>query len=66
MKKYKVSIIFLLVSIICFLSFNIIGSEVAPDGTLIEPFFLVGIGSFSFVLSIISFIVATVFRMVRK
>lgn len=30
-----------LIAIGCLVTFNIIGSEVASDGTLIEPFFLI-------------------------
>lgn len=38
----------------CFLAFTLIGSEVAPDGTLVEPFFLIPIGYACLALGIIS------------
>lgn len=41
MKKYTVALISLVLSILCGVAYNIIGSEVAADGTLIEPFFLI-------------------------
>jgi len=41
MKKYTIPIVLILISFIGWLSFNVIGSEVANDGTLIEPFFLI-------------------------
>lgn len=54
MKKYLVSIIFTLIGIACSISYNIIGSEIAADGTLVEPFFLIPIGFLSIFLSIIT------------
>ncbi|KAA3596821.1 MAG: DUF3955 domain-containing protein [Calditrichaeota bacterium] len=45
MKKINyVPIILIGLGLCCFVAFNIIGSEIAPDGTLIEPFALVPIG----------------------
>lgn len=41
MKKYVFSLISLTISFGCIAAFNIIGSKVAEDGTLIEPFFLI-------------------------
>lgn len=60
MKKYLFTMIPFILGIICFVSYNIIGSEVAPDGTLIEPFGLIPIGFLLISLSIIvSFIMST-------
>jgi len=39
MKKYLLNLIPFIITIGCVVTFNIIGSEVAPDGTLVEPFF---------------------------
>ncbi len=51
MKKFRLMIVILFsLGISCFLIFNIIGSHVEPDGTLVEPFFLVPIG-FLFIFS---------------
>lgn len=43
MKKNILYSIPFLIAIGCLVIFNIIGSEVAADGTLIEPFFLIPI-----------------------
>ncbi|WGX77546.1 DUF3955 domain-containing protein (plasmid) [Paraclostridium bifermentans] len=43
MKKNILYSIPFLIAIGCLATFNIIGSEVAKDGTLIEPFFLIPI-----------------------
>jgi len=43
MKKYLVSLISIFISIICLIAYNVIGSEVLADGTLVEPFYLIPI-----------------------
>ncbi|CAI8950343.1 MULTISPECIES: DUF3955 domain-containing protein [Bacillus] len=54
MKKYILTLLSLLIGIGCLVSQNIIGSTVAPNGTLIETFYLIPIG-FSFIaLALIS------------
>lgn len=53
MKKYLLALILFIVGIGCFVTFNIIGSEVAPDGTLQEPFFLLPMGFLFVVIGII-------------
>ncbi|MPN38420.1 hypothetical protein SDC9_185944 [bioreactor metagenome] len=45
-----------LAAIICFVAYNIIGAEVLPDGTLVEPFALIPIGYIFLLIFIISFI----------
>jgi len=61
--KYKIAITFLVLGILCFLSFLLIGSETDENGILIEPFFLIPIGwlflflgFFSFLLILIHFL----------
>lgn len=66
MKKYRVSIILLALSVISFVSFKAIGVEVAPDGTLVEPFFLIGIGSIFFLLSIVSLVVTSILSLIKN
>lgn len=56
MKKIIYSLPFIL-GICCFIAFNIIGSEVAPDGTLVEPFFLIPIAYLFFFIGIVSLII---------
>ncbi|NBI07664.1 DUF3955 domain-containing protein [Senegalia massiliensis] len=54
MKKYLFSIILGIMSFICLMGYNIIGSTVLSDGTLSEPFFLIPIGLLLAAISIIS------------
>jgi len=44
MKKYLFSIIPFILGLSCLVAVNIIGSEIAPDGRLVEPFGLIPIG----------------------
>ena len=45
MKKiYWIAIIPLALGIGCFITYNVIGAEIATDGTLVEPFILLPIG----------------------
>lgn len=41
MKKYLLNVIPFIIAGICFLAYNVIGSEVLADGTLSEPFYLI-------------------------
>ena len=60
MKKYLFTMILFILGAICFVSYSIIGSEVTPDGTLVEPFGLIPIGFLLIAISIIvSFIMST-------
>lgn len=60
MKKYLFTITPFILGVICFIAFNIIGSEVAPDGTLVEPFGLIPVGFLLISISLIaSFIMST-------
>ncbi len=56
---------FMLVSalgaMLCFIAFNVIGTEVLPDGTLVEPFALIPIGYIFILMFIISLICNFVF-----
>ncbi|WP_336634857.1 DUF3955 domain-containing protein [Lysinibacillus fusiformis] len=53
MKKYIFASMPILLGVLSFLIFMVKGSNVAPDGTLEEPFFLIPIG---FLLIFIGFI----------
>lgn len=44
MKKYTLPLLPIILGALSFLTFNLIGSRVATDGTLQEPFFLILIG----------------------
>ncbi len=41
MKKYYFTFASFLAAIVCWMAYGIIGSEIAPDGTLVEPFYLI-------------------------
>lgn len=63
MKKYLFSIVSMIISIGCFIAFNLIGSEVLSGGTLSEPFFLIPIG---FLFAIIAVILAVIINIKSK
>ena len=52
--KYVIASTPILLGVICFLAKAIIGSNVATDGTLEEPFFLIPIGYLLLLLGIVS------------
>ncbi|EES48155.1 DUF3955 domain-containing protein [Clostridium botulinum] len=58
MKKYILSMIPFVLAMGCVIAYNIIGSEVAADGTLIEPFFLIPIGYIFVLVSMVSLIIS--------
>ena len=62
MKKYLFTIIPFILGVSCFVAFNIIGSEVAPDGTLVEPFYLIPTGFLLISISIMMKIYTTTFK----
>ena len=55
-----------LAAMTCFIAFNVIGSKVLPDGTLVEPFGLIPIGYLFVLVFIISLICNFVFLKKRK
>ncbi|MEI4831556.1 DUF3955 domain-containing protein [Bacillus sp. FJAT-53711] len=58
MKKYILTLIPFILGIGCFVSFNTIGSTVAPDGTLVEPFYLLPMGYSFIAIGIVSLFVS--------
>ena len=56
MKKYLISIISFLIGAGCMITYNIIGTEVAADGTLIEPFALLPLGYIFLFIGVVSLI----------
>ncbi len=58
MKKNLLILIPFILAVGCFIAYNIIGSEVAPDGTLIEPFFLIPMTYLFMLIGIIASIVS--------
>ncbi len=57
MKKNFIAIIPLALGFGCLLAYKIIGSEVAPDGTLVEPFGLIPIGYLLILIGLVAGIV---------
>jgi len=55
-----------LAAIICFVAYNIIGAEVLPDGTLVEPFALIPIGYIFILMFLISLISYFIFLKKHK
>lgn len=56
----KLAYLFISLTIIFMLAFNLIGSEIDANGTLQEPFFLIPFGYLSFVLGIVFAIISVV------
>ena len=54
--KYKITITFLVLGILCFLSFRLIGSEIDENDVLREPFGLIPIGWLFLFLGLFSFL----------
>ncbi|WP_312648542.1 DUF3955 domain-containing protein [Aminipila sp.] len=55
-----------LAAIICFVSYNIIGAKLLPDGTLVEPFALIPIGYLFILFFIISLVFNLIFLVIAK
>ena len=53
MKKYILNLIPFIITVISIISYNIIGSEVLPDGTLSESFYLKPIAWLFFLIGIV-------------
>ncbi|MDD2401912.1 MAG: DUF3955 domain-containing protein [Clostridia bacterium] len=60
MKRYFLSLIPFIIGLVCMVAYNIIGCEVVPDGTLVEPFFLIPMSYLFFAIGIIGLAVNTV------
>ncbi|HDR3888360.1 TPA: DUF3955 domain-containing protein [Bacillus cereus] len=65
-KKYLLASSPVFLGVLCILMFNIIGSEVKPDGTLVEPFFLIPLAYLFVFTGIIVILFVAVFSMFRK
>ncbi|EJR00184.1 DUF3955 domain-containing protein [Bacillus mycoides] len=65
-KKYLLASSPIFLGVLCILMFNIIGSEVKPDGTLVEPFFLIPLAYLFVFTGIIVILFVAVFSMFRK
>ncbi|EJS74352.1 DUF3955 domain-containing protein [Bacillus cereus] len=52
--------------VLCIIMFNIIGSEVKPDGTLVEPFFLIPLAYLFVFIGIIAILFVAILSVFRK
>ena len=60
-RKYYFAIIPCILGVGCFITFSVIGSEIAPDGTLIESFGFIPVGFLLIAVALIaSVIISTV------
>ncbi|SIQ55797.1 DUF3955 domain-containing protein [Paenibacillus macquariensis] len=66
MKKNILALMSIIIGIGCFVTYSIIGSEVAPDGTLKEPFFLIPIGYLFLAIGIILGLAVSIASFFRK
>ncbi|MGE6347129.1 DUF3955 domain-containing protein [Bacillus mycoides] len=65
-KKYLLASSPIFLGVLCIVMFNIIGSEVKPDGTLVEPFFLIPLAYLFVFTGIIAILFVAIFSMFRK
>lgn len=65
MKKYILSFLPFILGAACFVSFHTTGSTVAPDGKLVEPFYLLPMGYAFIAIGIVSLFVSKM-KAVRK
>lgn len=61
-KRYLIAIMPIIIGIGCAIAYASIGSYVATNGTLVEPFFLIPVGAFLILLGIILGIILRVWR----
>jgi len=66
MKKYLLNLIPFILTALCFVAYNLIGSEVLPDGTLSEPFFLILISWFFFLIGVTWLIINIILSFIHK
>ena len=66
MKKKFLILIPFIMAIGCIVALNIIGSEVAPDGTLLEPFYLIPMSYIFMAIGIILVLTVKIVSFFRK
>ncbi|MGE7914885.1 DUF3955 domain-containing protein [Lysinibacillus xylanilyticus] len=64
--KYVIASTPILLGAICLIAKAIIGAEVAPDGRLVEPFFLIPIGFLLLIIGIMSLAGVALISMFKK
>lgn len=66
MKKNILNLIPFILTVGCLVMFNIIGSEVLPDGTLVEPFYLIPTAYLFFAIGIIGIVIRLIFTFIKN
>ena len=66
MKKKFLVLIPFIIGIGCMIAYNIIGSEVAPDGRLVEPFYLIPMGFLFVAIGIVLVLAVNIVPCFRK
>ena len=66
MKKKFLILIPFIIGIGCVVAYSIIGSEIAPDGTLLEPFYLIPMSFLFMTIGIILVLAVNIVSFVRK
>lgn len=56
-KKYSVALVGLCFGLFCLVRYQMIGSYVAADGMLVEPFYLIPLGYMGLLTAVVSFLV---------
>ncbi|UNP79191.1 DUF3955 domain-containing protein [Bacillus nitratireducens] len=65
-KRYLLASSPIILGVLCIIMFNIIGSEVKPDGSLVEPFFLIPLAYLFVLIGIITILFVAIISMFRK
>ncbi|MBD8007258.1 DUF3955 domain-containing protein [Bacillus norwichensis] len=65
-KKLLLASTLIFLGIICIISFHMIGSKVEPDGTLVEPFFLVPLSILLVFSGITALLLMAIISVVKK
>lgn len=66
MKKYLFSLLSLVLGIGFWIAYAIIGSKIAPDGTLVESFYLIPMGYLFLALGLVSLLLVFGVSLIRK
>jgi hypothetical protein len=66
MKKYLLASTPILLGVVCLIIYSLIGSRVAPDGTFVEPFFLIPLSYLFVFIGIISVLFVAIISMFKK
>lgn len=66
MKKYLLASSPIFLGVLCIIMFNVIGSEVKRDGTLVEPFYFIPLAYLFIFTGIVAILCVALFSVFRK